>query len=316
MSCAGAVASATMMIWWLRPLIRPMRILSTRSRCRNPADARAGRSRSRRLHSQPAVCQMICTAAHDSQQSSARETAWCRAAYWMHSIAIAGGVKTDGVIRAADIIINGTRNADDARNTAAGKRLCTAECTVTAAADQAVNTEVTAGVSRLLQTFLGQHFLAACGVQHGAALADNAVYTAGTHLDDVTVDETAVAAANAKNGNIVCACAADYRAISAFMPGASPPLVSTPILRICLSMIKPPCCRFCFLSWRHGRCRTDLCIAVPSLAETVFLAINTVSYCIITSSSRKRKRNFVKNAISGLHQYRRAASVFFFVSIG
>ena len=124
---------------------------------------------------------------------------------------IAGGVKTDGVIRAADIIINGTRNAD-ARNTLAGKRLCTAECTVAAAADQAVNTEVTAGVSRLLQTFLGQHFLAACSVQHGAALANNAVYTAGTHLDDVTVDETAVAAANAKNGNIVCACAADYRA--------------------------------------------------------------------------------------------------------
>ena len=112
---------------------------------------------------------------------------------------------------AADIIINGTRNAD-ARNTLAGKCLCTAECTIAAAADQAVNAEVAAGVSRFLQTFLGQHLLAACGVQHGAALADNAVYTAGTHLDDVTVDKTAVTAANAENGNIVCACAADYRA--------------------------------------------------------------------------------------------------------
>ena len=152
-------------------------------------------------------CQMTCTAAHNLYNRAAL--------VGLHGVAqlidaldrgIAGGVKTDGVIRAADIIINGTRNAD-ARNSLAGKRLCTTECTVTAAADQAVNTEVAAGVSRLLQTFLGQHFLAACGVQHGAA-----VYTAGTHLDDVTVDETAVAAANAENGNIVCACAADYRA--------------------------------------------------------------------------------------------------------
>ena len=157
-------------------------------------------------------CQMTCTAAHNLYNRAAL--------VGLHGIAqlidaldrsIAGGVKTDGVIRAADIIINGTRNAD-ARNSLAGKRLCTAECTVAAAADQAVNTKVAAGVSRLLQTFLGQHLLAACGVQHGAALADNAVYTAGTHLDDVAVDKTAVTAANAENGNIVCACAADYRA--------------------------------------------------------------------------------------------------------
>ena len=68
-------------------------------------------------------CQMTCTAAHNLYNRAAL--------VGLHGVAqlidafdrrIAGGVKTDGVIRAADIIINGTRNAD-ARNTLAGKQI-------------------------------------------------------------------------------------------------------------------------------------------------------------------------------------------------
>ena len=101
--------------------------------------------------------------------------------------------------RCRDIVVDRARHAD-ARNALARKRLRAAERTVAAAADQAVDAQVLAGVGRLLETLLGHHFLAAGGVQHGAALADDAVNAACAHLDDVAVDQTAVAAADAENG--------------------------------------------------------------------------------------------------------------------
>ena len=184
---------------------------------------------------------------------------------------IAGGVKADGVIRAADIVINRARNAD-ARNALAGQRLCAAERTVAAAADQAVNAEVTAGVSRLLQTFLGQHFLAACGVQHGAALADDAVYTAGTHLDDVAVDETAVTAANAENGNIVCACAADYRADECVHAGCVAAAGKYADSANLLIHDKASLLSVLFSFFAARDCRADLCIISISLCGNYYLS--------------------------------------------
>ena len=118
---------------------------------------------------------------------------------------IARGIEANGVFRAADIVINRAGHTN-ARNPLTGQRLRAAEGTVTANADQAVNPEVLAGIRSLLQPLLGQHFLTACRIQHGAALADDAVYTARRHFDNVAVDKTAVTAADAKHRDIVCRC--------------------------------------------------------------------------------------------------------------
>ena len=124
---------------------------------------------------------------------------------------VASGVKTDGIVRAANIVINRARHAD-AVHTLAGQRLRAAESTVTAAADQAIDAQILTGVRRLLQAFLGHHFLAARGVEHRTAAADDAVYAAGAHLDDVAVDQAAVTTADAEYGNVIGGCRTHDRA--------------------------------------------------------------------------------------------------------
>ena len=121
---------------------------------------------------------------------------------------IAGRVKADRVISTHDIIIDRTRHAD-AGYALAGQRLRPAERTVAAAADQSVDPQITAGIRRLLQPFVGQHLLAAGGIQHRAALADDPVHAARRHLDDIAVNQAAVAAADAKHGDIVRRSGAD-----------------------------------------------------------------------------------------------------------
>ena len=155
---------------------------------------------------------MTCAAAHDLNDRAALVR--------LHGVAqlvdaldrsVARSVEADGVVGADDIVVDGARHAD-ARNALARKRLRAAERTVAAAADQAVDAQILAGVGRLLETLLGHHFLAAGGVQHGAALADDAVNAARAHLDNIAVDQTAIAAADAENGNVVCRRASNDRA--------------------------------------------------------------------------------------------------------
>ena len=229
---------------------------------------------------------------------------------------VARGIEADGVVGAHDVVVDGARHAD-ARNALARKRLCAAERTVAAAADEAVDAQILAGVGRLLETLLGHHFLAACGVQHGAALADDAVNAARAHLDDVTVDQAAVAAADAEDGNIICRRASNDRtdecvharcvAAACKYANSSNLLFHRESLLQCA--VRAACvfsccgCPFPSLHFlRYAACRTALS--------------QTYTYFIITSSSLKRKRNFCKIFSSGSHHRRRESSVFFFVSSG
>ena len=124
---------------------------------------------------------------------------------------IACCIKANGVIRAYDIIINRTGYAD-ARHALAGKCLRATEGTVAAAANQSVDAKIFAGIRRLLQPLLGHHLFAARGIQHRATATDDTVDTACTHLNDVTVDKTAVTTADTKHGNIICGCGSNDRA--------------------------------------------------------------------------------------------------------
>ena len=122
---------------------------------------------------------------------------------------IACRVKADGVVSADNIVVNRAGHTD-AGYAQAGQRLRTAERPVTAAADQPVNPEILTSIDCFLQPFFGHHFLAAGGVKHGAALTDNAVNAARRHLNDIAVNEAAVAPADTEYGNAMCrSCAHD-----------------------------------------------------------------------------------------------------------
>ena len=150
--------------------------------------------------------QMACAAAHNLDHRAAL--------MGLHGVAqfidafdrgIARGIKADRIISADDIVIDCARYAD-AGHPLAGQRLRTAEGTVAAAADQAVNAQIFAGVGCLLQALFRHHFLAACGIQHSAAAADDTVHTTGAHLNDIAIDQSAVSTADAEYGNVKCGC--------------------------------------------------------------------------------------------------------------
>ena len=127
---------------------------------------------------------------------------------------VARGIKTDGIVRAHDVVVDRSRNAD-CRHAQTGECLCAAEAAVAAADNQTIQSHVMCIVRRLMQTFLGQHLQAARGIQHSTALGDDAVYASCAQIDDVPVNQSAVAAANADTGDAVSRSssdnAADYR---------------------------------------------------------------------------------------------------------
>ena len=204
---------------------------------------------------------------------------------------VARGVKADRVVRAHDVVVDRAGHAD-AGHALAGQRLRAAERTVAAAADQAVDAEILAGVRRLLQALLGQHLLAARGVQHGAAAADDAVYAAGAHLDDIAVDQAAVAAADAQHGDIERGRGTDDRTDQCVHAG-------------CVAA-----------AGEYANSANLFIHSQPPFSVALFFPREKSSYFIITFSSPKRKRNFSKNGTSGWHQNSRFASVVFPVSVG
>ena len=84
---------------------------------------------------------------------------------------IGSSVKTDGVVGAADIIIDGGRDADDV-DAVLTQRLSATECTVAADGNDAVQTQQLADRNRLFLTFFGGEFLAAGSIENGAAAID------------------------------------------------------------------------------------------------------------------------------------------------
>ena len=124
------------------------------------------------------------------------------------------GIKADGIVRAADIVVNGCRNADCVD---AGSRelACAAEGAVTADGNNPVESKVVAGVDRHLKACIRFKLLAARGVEHGAAAGRNPIDRARVKLDDVRMDQAVVAAVDShRDDAVLCAgayCGADCR---------------------------------------------------------------------------------------------------------
>ena len=142
-------------------------------------------------------CKEACVASHNLNNGTAL--------MGLHGIAqlvdtfnsgVGSCVKTDTVICTTDIVVDRTGNADHI-DTILGKRTGTAESAVTTDCDNAVKTKELTGGNRTLLSFFGHEFLTACSVEDGAASVNRSGYTAGIHFDNVTVDQTIPATANA-----------------------------------------------------------------------------------------------------------------------
>ena len=114
---------------------------------------------------------------------------------------VAGGVKADGVVGTADVIVNGGGNAHNLQIHAffgclTGQGQRTAERTVAADGYDAVQSQQLAGGKRFGAAFSVHKFLAAGGVEHGAALVDDMTDAGGVHGKKIAVDQAAPAAAD------------------------------------------------------------------------------------------------------------------------
>ena len=108
---------------------------------------------------------------------------------------IGGGIEADAVVGTADIIINGGRNADHI-DAVFGKRPSTAESTVAADGDDAVQAQEFAGGNSLFLTFLCHKFLAAGGVQNRAAAVNGMSNALFIQPDHVAVDQAVITSAD------------------------------------------------------------------------------------------------------------------------
>ena len=110
------------------------------------------------------------------------------------------GVEADGVVRAADVVVDGGGHAHgvDARG---GQLLGAPEGAVAADGDDPVDARVLAGADRLRHPLGGGELLAAGGVEDGAAPVGEAVDGAGVHLEGIPLDEAVVAPVDAHGGD-------------------------------------------------------------------------------------------------------------------
>ena len=113
---------------------------------------------------------------------------------------VACGVKADGILGAAHIVIDCRGDAHDA-NAAAGKLQCAAVRAVAADGNETVDAEIFADLRRLVNTGVRAEFLAAGGIENGAAAAGNAVHVVASQLKNVAVDKSGIAAADADAGD-------------------------------------------------------------------------------------------------------------------
>ena len=105
-------------------------------------------------------------------------------------------VKADAVIRAGDVVVDRAGETDDGDAVfRQGQRA--AERAVAADGDNAVQPEELAGADGLLLALLRAEFLAAGGVEDRAAAVDDMCHAALVQTDNVAVDQTVPAAADA-----------------------------------------------------------------------------------------------------------------------
>ena len=104
-------------------------------------------------------------------------------------------VEADGVVGAADVVINGSRDADHI-DAVFGKGKCTPESTVTANGHNAVQTQEMAGGNRSFLAFFRHKFLTAGGIENSAAPIDDMGYLGLIQSNDVTRNKAVPATAN------------------------------------------------------------------------------------------------------------------------
>ena len=109
---------------------------------------------------------------------------------------VAGGVKADGVVGAADVVVNGGGDPHD-RDTQARQLQRAAEGAVASDGDDTVQPQHLAGVDRFQAALLAHKVLAAGGIKDGAAAGENVTDAGALELDKVTGDQALPAAANA-----------------------------------------------------------------------------------------------------------------------
>ena len=109
---------------------------------------------------------------------------------------VTGGVKADGVIGAADVVVDGGRHAHH-RDAQPGQRQRPAEGAVAADGHNAVQPQHLAGGDRAGAALFGHEILAAGGVEDGAAPGDDVAHAGGVQLNKIAVDKSLPAAADA-----------------------------------------------------------------------------------------------------------------------
>ena len=109
---------------------------------------------------------------------------------------VGGGIEADGIVRADDVVVDRAGNADDG-HAEAGQILRAAERTVAADGDDAVESEQLAGVGGLLLPLLRAEFLAAGGIEHSPAAVDDAAHAPGIERQNIAVNQSVPAAADA-----------------------------------------------------------------------------------------------------------------------
>lgn len=77
------------------------------------------------------------------------------------------------------------------------------------------------------------------GVQHGAAAVDDIRDAAQIHLHQIPVDQAVVPPVDAENLHAPLRAVRTTARTAAFMPGASPPLVSTAIFLMAITNFSP-----------------------------------------------------------------------------
>ena len=105
-------------------------------------------------------------------------------------------IKSDRVLRAGDIKIDGARKSDDV-DAVCRELLSAAVGAVAADNDKALDTVLIAGISRVLLAFLCSHFRTARRIEDRAAALDCIRYILGMHLDKVLLHETVIASVDA-----------------------------------------------------------------------------------------------------------------------
>ena len=115
----------------------------------------------------------------------------------MHSC-IHSGIKTDGVICAADVVVNGTRQTDTG-NTRMGQIAGASVGTIAADNNNALDAQLTAVIRCLLNAFGSSEFRTSGGVKHGAASVDNIRNAPEIHLYDFACDKTVIASLHSVN---------------------------------------------------------------------------------------------------------------------